>query len=121
MIVPKIREIDEIIQPSDQNRLAEGHPEVAFWRLNGGKSCRYPKRKAEGAQERLALLTAGGIANAEIIYQKLKSAFGGGLARDDVYDACALALTAKARLAGDATHLTDGAKDSRGLKMEIWG
>ena len=121
MITPKIREIDETITPGDQHRLAEGHPEVAFLRLNGGRPCRYPKRKPEGAQERLTLLRGHGFIQSEDHYRILKDVAGGGIARDDVYDACALALTAQARLTGDALHLGDGATDARGLKMEIWG
>lgn len=121
MIVPKIREVDKAIEPADQNRLAEGHPEIAFWRLNGEKPCHDPKRTTEGAQERLALLEKNGLCTGEKIYEALKATNDAGLARDDVYDAGALALTAKARLTGDAICLGDGALDARGLKMEIWG
>lgn len=121
MITPKIREIDDAITPADQTRLAEGHPEVAFWRLNGEQPCRHSKRTGEGAQERLALLTRHGIAAAEKHYENLRRENAAGIGRDDVYDACALALTAQARLDGCAIHLTDGHKDARGLVMEIWG
>ena len=121
MITPKIREIDNVIKPRDQRRLAEGHPEVAFWRLNGGAPCRHPKRKPEGAKERLALLRRHGISSAKRINEYLIKEFGAGVGADDVYDACALALTAKARLEGNAIRLGDGAKDARGLLMEIWG
>lgn len=121
MITPKIREIDNVIKPRDQRRLAEGHPEVAFWRLNGGAPCRHPKRKPEGAKERLALLRRQGISNARRLYESLRAEAGAKIGADDVYDACALALTAKARLEGKAVRLGDGAKDARGLLMEIWG
>ncbi len=122
MIAPKIREIDEAIAPQDQARVGEGHPEFAFARLNGGKPCAHPKRKAEGQTERLALLAREGMTEAEAIYQSLRAEHGGkSIARDDVYDACALALTAKARLEGSALRLSDDARDGRGLVMEIWG
>lgn len=121
MITPKIREIDDAITSADQTRLAEGHPEVAFWRLNGEQPCRHPKRASDGAQERLALLKEHGITAAEKHYEDLRLEVGTGIGRDDVYDACALALTAKARLDGCAIHLTDGKTDARGLVMEIWG
>ncbi len=121
MIVPKIREIDRVITPIDQNRLAEGHPEVAFWRLNGARPCQNPKRKQEGANERLAILNAHGLSGSDDLFRKLKSTIGTGIARDDVYDACALALTAKAKLTNNAICLGDGTRDARGLKMEIWG
>ncbi len=122
MITPKIREIDAAITPADQARIGEGHPEVAFARLNNGQPCAHPKRKPEGQAERLALLIQAGIANAEEIYQTLRAQAGAkAIARDDVYDACVLALTAKARLEGAAWRLNDGACDARGLIMEIWG
>lgn len=122
MIAPKIREIDAAIAPADQARLGEGHPEIAFARLNAGRPCAHSKRKREGEAERRALLARAGVANAEEIYLTLRAAHGAAaVKRDDVYDACALALTAKARLEGTATRLTDGARDARGLIMEIWG
>ncbi len=121
-IAPKIREVDAAVTPADQARLGEAHPEVAFARLNGGRPCAHPKRKPEGKSERLALLSRAGLPNAEEIYRGLREEHGASAVnRDDVYDACALALTAAARLAGKAVHLTDGAKDARGLVMEIWG
>ncbi|MEZ5891597.1 MAG: DUF429 domain-containing protein [Parvularculaceae bacterium] len=121
MIAPKIREIDDAITPADQARLGEAHPEVAFTRLNGGRPCAHSKRTREGEAERLALLACGGIENAEDLFAELKAAHGGMIGRDDVYDACALALTARARIDGTAWRLTDGARDARGLVMEIWG
>ncbi|WP_165793680.1 DUF429 domain-containing protein [Hyphococcus luteus] len=122
MIAPKIREVDAAITPADQARLGEAHPEVAFARLNDGRPCAHAKRRQEGEEERLALLTRAGFSDAEDIYQALRKEHGAkAVKRDDVYDACALALTAKARLEGKAVHLSDGARDARGLVMEIWG
>ncbi len=121
MITPKIREIDQIITPAHQCYIGEGHPEIAFWRLNGGAPCIHPKRKKEGQAERKALLAQNGISEPDIHYEALRTKVGAKVALDDVYDACALALTARARLEGNAIHLTDGARDARGLTMEIWG
>jgi predicted RNase H-like nuclease len=121
MIAPKIREIDDVITPADQARLGEGHPEVAFARLKGGP-CAFAKRKPEGQRERLQLLKRAGVTNAEDIYLALRAEHGGqAVGRDDVYDACVLALTAKARLENRALRLSDDARDARGLLMEIWG
>lgn len=121
MITPKIREIDAVITPHDQARLGEGHPEVAFARLNGGKPCAHPKRKADGAAERRRLLTGAGLADPEALFARVRKEHGAGVARDDVFDACALALSANARLDGCAVRLSDDARDARGLVMEIWG
>lgn len=122
MITPKIREIDNAITPTDQARLGEGHPEMAFLRLNNGEPCTHPKRAGDGQNERRTLLRAAGLSNAETVFEKMRQKVGArNIARDDVYDACALALTAKARLNGGAIRLTDYARDRRGLVMEIWG
>ena len=120
MIVPKIREADAWMTPARQEKLAEAHPEVAFWRLNGGAPCAHPKKAAQGRAERRALLLANGL-DPDPLFPALKQAAGGGVGLDDLYDACALALTAKARLEGAAVRLGDATRDARGLAMEIWG
>lgn len=121
MITPKIREIDAVISPDDQDRLGEGHPEVAFTRLNDGEPCRFAKRTTEGKRERRALLSRNGLTSAHDLFRRLKQMHGSGVAEDDIYDACALALTARARLEGKAIRLSDDERDARGLVMEIWG
>lgn len=120
MLATKIREVDAFMTPARQARIAEAHPEVAFWRLNGGAPCAHAKRTAEGRAERNALLTANGL-DPDPLFADLRKAAGGGAGLDDWYDACALALTAKARLEGEAVRLGDDARDARGLAMEIWG
>ncbi len=46
MIAPKIREVDETLRntPSLTGHVFEVHPEVAFWRLNGGRALPEPKK-----------------------------------------------------------------------------
>lgn len=120
-ILPKIREIDAAIKPRDQARLGEGHPEVAFCRLNGSAPCRHSKRTPEGLRERREILSGHAIVNADALFEDLKKSAPRSVACDDVFDACALALTAEARLAGRALRFSDDARDARGLVMEIWG
>lgn len=122
MIVPKIRELDAFITPSRQRRFVETHPEVAFARLNGDAPCAASKRTPEGREERVKLLRAAGVHAPEGLAASARRAVGrAGVGEDDVYDACALALSGRARLDGTAMRLTDGARDARGLVMEIWG
>lgn len=90
-------------------------------RLNAGAPCANSKRKHEGQTERCGLLMQHGVGNAHDLFESLRKQVGARVARDDVYDACVLALSAKARIASKVIHLTDGATDARGLKMEIWG
>ncbi len=121
-ITPKIREIDKIITPGLQSRIGEGHPELAFARL-AGRPCQHPKRTIDGQKERRDLLIGAGFNEIDRLHVdlRLRHPRKREFAADDFYDACALALTAEARLAGAAWRLGDGACDSRGLLMEIWG
>ena len=121
-ILGKIRELDRYLTPARQALIAEAHPELAFCRLNDGIACRDGKRTLAGREQRLALLSENGIEAPIKLYETLKNKYGAkAINHDDVIDACALLLTAEARLAGTALHMTDGACDARGLVMEIWG
>lgn len=121
-IVPKIREADQRMTRSLQELVGEGHPELAFTRLRGAP-CVYPKRTAEGARERREALVGAGLSSVDDLLADLRRRHPkkNEFADDDFYDACVLSLTAQARLAGVAWRLGDGARDARGLLMEIWG
>lgn len=120
-IAPKIKEIDSIITPQMQDRIGEGHPELAFARLTGAP-CRFSKKTAEGRTERRRALIAAGFDTIDLIADDLRSrhACKSDWALDDLYDALVLTLTGEARLNGQAWRLGDSARDLRGLKMEIW-
>src|SRR5262249_29029368 len=67
MIAPKIREVDETLRNtlSLADRVFEVHPEVAFWRLNGGRALPEPKKVkgrpfGPGLALRRTLLAANG-------------------------------------------------------------
>ncbi|MGF1543928.1 MAG: DUF429 domain-containing protein [Parvularculaceae bacterium] len=119
-IVPKIREVDAVMTPGLQSAIGEAHPEAAFARLRGAP-CEQPKRTAGGAAERRAALGVAGL-DAGRILRALRERFPrkADVADDDVLDACVLSLTAAARLEGTAVVHGDGARDARGLRMEIW-
>jgi predicted RNase H-like nuclease len=120
-ITPKIREIDALMTPALQARIVEGHPEFAFTRL-GGRPCGFAKRDPKGRDERISILGEHGVdATALLCDARARYPFKRIFADDDLIDACALALTAQARLAGNAWRTGDGASDARGLAMEIWG
>jgi predicted RNase H-like nuclease len=121
-IAPKIREVDALMTPDLQDRIGEGHPELAFTRLKG-EPCRWSKKTQDGAHERVTALEANGLRDIGGAYELLRKAHlrRSDFEFDDFLDACALALTAEARLSGSAWRMGDGECDSRGLKMEIWG
>ena len=120
MIVPRIREIDAAITPADQDWLGEAHPELAFARLRGSP-CQFNKKTLEGRAERIDTLNANGLEGLQDICDALRASIKARFAPDDFFDACAIALTARARHDGTAWQLWDGTFDARGLRAEIWG
>jgi predicted RNase H-like nuclease len=116
-ILPKIREVDQLMTPKLQTRIHEAAPELAFMAL-AGTLMQYNKKTQEGRKERLAVLQAwiGSISFlSEIPFLRSQ------VAPDDVLDACILAWTALQISNGKATQMpTNPPTDARGLKMEIW-
>lgn len=115
-IRPKIKEIDRAIASADQARIYEAHPELAFARINGGKPLD-SKHTPEGLRARKRLLVREGFTNLDSWLQDLR---GKGAKADDLFDACALSLTARNILHGHAIHLPEVVEcDSRNLRMSI--
>jgi predicted RNase H-like nuclease len=121
MIFPKIREIDALMTPVLAERVFETHPEVAFWRLNGGSEMKTPKKvngrpNPAGIEERSALLVAHGY-DAAFLAQALPA----GAGRDDLVDAAVNALIAERLREGLARPFPDPPeRDPRGLPIAIW-
>jgi len=121
-LAPKIRELDAAIDPALQDRVREVHPELVFQRLHGltepGSAPLPSKKTVAGRAARLALLETAGIAG---LPDRI-AALPRKLAQpDDLLDAAACALAARAIVMGTATCLPDNPpRDVRGLKMEIW-
>lgn len=115
-IRPKIKEIDRAIAPSDQLRIVEAHPELAFARLNGGRPLD-SKHSHGGLLARQEILRRAGFTNLDGWLRQLR---GRGAKADDLYDACVLVLTARSILRGDGREVPAvEQRDSRGLKMAI--
>jgi predicted RNase H-like nuclease len=123
MIVPKIREVDETLRsaPALVPRVFEVHPEVAFWRLNGGRALAEPKKVKGHAYEpglalRRTLLIGDGFSQSAT-----EQAAPAGAAADDLLDALACAAIARRILAGRATPFPDPPlRDGFGLPVAIW-
>ena len=119
-IFPKIREIDGLMTPALEDRVFEVHPELAFWRLNGGEPMALPKKvksraNPEGIAERAGLLSRFGY-DPKLFERALP---GSGL--DDMVDACACAAIAERILNGLATPFPpDPPRDAKGLRIAIW-
>jgi len=113
-ILPKIREVDQLVTPLRQRQLFEMCPELSLAVLNGAPMA-YAKTTAAGRAERLrALRDTFGQATLE---RHLRPA-PPGAKTDDVLDAFAGAWTAR-RFAGAAHLQLGGDMDERGLRMEV--
>ncbi len=114
---PKLAEVDAALTPSLQRRVREAHPEFAFALLAGRALA--PKRKVAGHRERLAILRRIGFAGVEAALGAYARAL---VAPDDVLDAAVCCWLAGEIAAGRARpYPMHPPRDSRGLRMEIWG
>ncbi|MDF1527165.1 MAG: DUF429 domain-containing protein [bacterium] len=116
-ILPKVRELDQIMIPDLQLRIREAHPEVSFFTLAGLSPARAGKKKAEGRKERIALL--------DQYFFQVEEGLGrfpaSRATADDVLDAYACAWTAMRLFRGEAGCLPDDPpRDEKGLQMAIW-
>jgi len=122
-IAPKIREVDAVLRadPALTARVFEVHPELAFWRLNGGRALAEPKKVKSrpyppGLALRRRLLHA-----ARLPRRLIESPPPKGAAEDDLLDALACAGVARRLHAGLAQCFPDPPpRDSYGLPMAIW-
>ncbi len=113
----KICELDRAMTPGLQRKIRETHPELVFLRLNGGKPLP-SKRTEEGLRSRRRLLRAEGFR--EIDRWLSVDRIGSGAKRDDILDACALAVAARDFRLRNVLPRGRAAKDQCGLKMQIW-
>jgi len=122
-IAPKIREVDEILRadPTRATCVFEVHPELAFWRLNGGHALTEPKKVKSRCYEpgltlRRSLLIAAGLPAPAVGAAPPK-----GAGPDDLIDALACAAIARRIHAGIARPFPDPPpRDVFGFPMAIW-
>ncbi len=110
-LLPKLRDVDRAVLPTDQDRLVEAHPECAFARLLG-EPLDTTKRTAEGAAVRRSLLEGWDPTLGELIDT------GHGLPMIDLLDAAVLVVTARHVVAG-TEHRLGQQRDRRGLLAQI--
>ena len=102
-----------------RKHIRESHPEIAFWALAGGRAMVHNKKSGEGLEERLSLLK-NVIANAEQIFDEAVQTFRRkDVAKDDILDALALAITAASPSETIITIPENPELDVKDLPMEI--
>ncbi|MDM7918298.1 MAG: DUF429 domain-containing protein [Methanosarcina sp.] len=121
-IVPKIRDVDRFLVKNKRYRekVREAGPEICFQAFTGF-SMKYSKKKVEGFLERKeALKNAACKFVDEIIEYSLSKYRRKDLAKDDILDALAAALTAEQGSKQGFVYVPDEPEiDSRGLKIQM--
>jgi predicted RNase H-like nuclease len=128
-IMPKIRDVDNFLlnNKAARSRIQETHPEICFWGLNGGHAMNHKKKKRNRYDERKKVLES--VCNRKewrkiedlvkkCITPEYKKVYG--VARDDVVDALAAAITA---MLGDRNMFEKlpqkPERNSQGLPMQM--
>lgn len=111
----KIMEVDAFMRANPALDIREVHPELVFLRLNGSQPLS-SKKTNEGVGLRRALLKRSGLGNIDRWLNEER--IGTGAKIDDVLDACAVAIAARA----PAGSIPEGMPplDAFGLSMRIW-
>ena len=120
-IVPKIREVDALLQSRGRARLRlrESHPELCFAALNRGRPMSAGKKTPTGVEERLAVLARRWRPARQAFEQAMKSYRRAEVGRDDILDAMVLAVTASLPAGRRTTLPASPRRDEKGLRMEM--
>jgi predicted RNase H-like nuclease len=112
---PKIMEVDAFLRSDPPMDVREVHPELVFLRLNGNKPL--PRKKSEdGDALRRRLLGRDGFRDIDRWLEGVR--VDTGAKRDDVLDACAVAIAARDCVGSLPEGTTP--RDEFGLPMRIW-
>lgn len=119
-IVSKMRELDLFLRglPNAHERIAEGHPEIAFACLSPSDVPLAPKRSPEGRAIRLEILSRAAGHSACKVMTNFCEAHKPRVAMDDALDAAALAIFLETSDEG-IVFFGDGAHDEHGTPMRI--
>jgi len=111
----KIVEVDGFVRSHRDLDIREAHPELVFLRLNGNAPLP-SKHTEEGLALRRHLLLANGFSEIDdwLTARRIRT----GAKRDDVLDACAVALAA--RDCAGCVPEGEAPRDAQGLSMQIW-
>lgn len=112
-IVRAVRDVDACVQPGDDERVVETHPEIAFMLLSGNAGLAAKKSSAGQASRLRALMTW----RPDLL--EVLERVPAGAPLDDALDALACVWVAERWAAGERRTLGDGERDVRNLPMRI--
>ena len=120
-ICPKIARVDALLRKRNDlvGLIRESHPELCLWALAGERAMHFPKRTVQGRLERMTVLEAV-FPDAVHVYEHGLTAYQRySVARDDIVDALALAVSAWA-CRGEVRSIPKAREyDKEGLPMEM--
>ncbi len=108
-IMPKVAELDRLINDSNRDSIIEVHPECAFTTMNCDKNL-LSKKTSEGRIARQRLLSE---------HFDVPSTAPRGAAIDDMLDAYAVLWSVRRFQRGEHRTFGDGQRDARGIEMRI--
>ena len=121
-IAPKIARVDNLLRcrnPNAMPKVREVHPEICFWALNSGRPMKCGKKTVSGERQRLEILKRFECRTREIYREACRRFVGGGVAKDDILDALAAAVTARCDHDRLKTIPDCPPMDCKGLPMEM--
>lgn len=120
-IGPKIRQVDRLLRKDKEARskVREVHPELLFWALNGRRAMANRKSRLVGYHERLAVLKRVFSPSAQIAEAAVSCYRRSEVARDDILDALAAAVSGYLSRGQLKTIPIDVPADDYGLAMEM--
>ncbi len=115
----KINEVDNFLENSEnRGKIRETHPEICFWALNNQSEMNISKKIKGGLELRLNILSKYYSKSWEIYTQGVHKFKRNQVARDDIVDALAIAISASFYPAIESLPQFPE-KDARGIPMEI--
>ena len=108
-LMPKIAELDALIDTTNQHMIVEVHPECAFKTLNDGEGL--PSKKTAAGQDLRRQLLAD--------HFDVPAVAPRGAVIDDLLDAYAVLWSAQRYQRGVHRQFGDGQRDDRGMEMRI--
>ena len=121
-ITPKTAEVDNFMLSREDGVtpiIREIHPEICFWALNKKKPMLHSKKTEEGIEDRLTVLEGVEQISREIVDVACFKFPDDSVAKDDILDALAAAVTARMGYQDPLTLPKYPPKDSKGLPMEM--
>ncbi len=115
----KINEVDNFLENNEnRGKIREAHPEICFWALNNQSEINISKKRKGGLELRLKILSEHYSKSWEIYSQVVNRFKRNQVARDDIVDALAIAISASFYPAIESLPQYPE-RDSRGKPMEI--